>query len=210
METERRRAVRTRPHRVVNVIAGRHDGTLVDLSLRGMRLRHEGPLSRGAGVRVSFTWEKERFAAQGEVLATRVVTLGGNDGEAAIFESRLRFVSMALEDVDALARIMTDMACRELRAWVGNFHGTPEPFLTQPETRVAGFIRCRFIYRRWEKKWTRDAAQPTDGFTLPATTEWNEVDALCRFWEDMNDDARQLVRVTADAVAQQSTYGGFL
>ena len=207
---ERRHAVRTRPHRVVDVLVGRNEGTLVDLSLRGMRLRHEGALSRGARVRVSFTWENERFAAYGEVLATRVLTLGGHAGEAAIYESRLRFVSMALDHVDALARIMFDMACRELRAWVGNFHGTPEPAVTQREVRGAGFIRCRFVYRRWEKRWTRDAAQPTDGFTLPAATGTNEVDALCRFWEDMSDESRQLVRVTADAVAQQSTYGGYL
>ena len=81
------------------------------------------------------------------------------------------------------------------------FGETAEPVNTT-KTRAAGFIRCRRIGIRWDKKWTRDASQPSDGFLLPAGTDPAELAALCSAWETMDEDARHMVRLTAAAVVE--------
>ena len=196
----RRRAERTRISRILHATVGRTDGVFVDLSLRGAKIRHSGALRRGAAVRITFEWERQRFAATAEVLASRIVALGAREDQAATFESRFQFVAMSTESSEILARVLADVANDELRGWVGNLkgYGAAEP----ETTRGAGFIRCRRIGMRWEKKWTRDAAQPTDGFVLPAGVDPAQVDELCRTWEATDAGGRQLVQLTAAAVVQ--------
>jgi hypothetical protein len=205
--TDRRRGDRKRLDRVLPVRVGRNDGVFIDASMRGARIRHSGALRRGATVRIAFEWERQRFAATAEVLASRVVALGMRDGESATFESRLRFTAMSAESSHLLARFLGALANDELRTWVGNLKGfgdTPPAPSDPTPARAAGYLRCRRSGRGWEKKWTREAVQPRDGFLLPAGTPPAEVDALCRAWETMDDDGRQLVQRTAAAVVDAS------
>ena len=202
---ERRRSERTQVNRVLRARTGRHDAFLVDLSMRGARIRHEGLLRRGATVRLAFGWEDARFDGAVEVLASRIVTLGAHENQPAVYESRVRFASMTADAMELLARVIGGLAAEELRTWVGNLQGDNAP-LSHGGPQPLGFIRCRYVHRRWEMKWTREASQPSDGFTLPAGTARAEVDALCAAWEGMDDDSRHLVRITANVVAQQTTY----
>jgi hypothetical protein len=205
---DRRRGDRTRLHRVLNALVGRHEGVFVDISLRGAKLRHSGALQCRSTVRIAFEWERQKFAASAEVLASRIVTLGTRDGEAATYESRFRFTSMTDGCIEILSRVIAAVGNEELRTWVGNLKGFGD------DSRVAtprahGFIRCRRMGMRWEKKWTRDASQPIDGFVLPAGTDPSEIASLCRAWEGMDTDGRHLLRLTAEAVVQEFIGGTF-
>lgn len=203
---ERRAGVRLHLDRVLRALIGRNEGVVVDLSLRGARLRHERPLQRGSTVRIAFEWEGERFAAGAEVLASRIITLGTRENEPAIYESRVRFASLTADGLDLLTRIIVSIGDDEVRSRLSNLSASAVSHAPRPSsTPVRGFIRCRFQNRRWQKKWTRDASQPADGFVLPAGTNPSDLEALCRSWEGMDDGARSLVQLTAIAVNEECT-----
>lgn len=203
--SDRRRAERMKLDRVLHALVGRHDGVFVDLSVRGARIRHGGALRRGATTRIVFLWERERFSATAEVLASRIACLGTRDGESATYESRFRFVSMDEASSALLARVLVAMSNDALRAWVGNLKGFDDkPAGHRAAPGTAGFLRCRRVHMRWEKKWTRNPEQPPDGFLLPAGTAPSEVNALCEAWESMDDDGRRLLQLTATAVVESA------
>lgn len=58
-------------------------------------------------------------------------------------------------------------------------------------------MSCRLRDRRWSKGWSRDAAQPEDGFTLPAKFGDEEVSMLCNAYEKTDSMGRDLNRATA-------------
>lgn len=76
---------------------------------------------------------------------------------------------------------------------------------TPAATATAGFIRCRFLGDRWHKKWTRNADQPADGFTLPAAVSEIDVARLCRSYERIDADARDLLRLMARTLPSRQT-----
>ena len=201
---ERRRGERTYVNRQLRARLGRHDAIVLDLSMRGARFHHEALLQRGSTTPLSFRWYGARFAAAAEILASRIVTLGAGVNQPPLYESRVRFVSMTVQAMDVLSQAIAGIAAEELRTWVGNLQGESAPSSTAG-VKPLGFLRCRFVHRRWEKKWTRDASQPDDGFTVPAGTGRAEVEALCHAWEDMDDDSRELVRLTANVVAEHQS-----
>ena len=204
--SDRRRGDRTQLDRVLPALVGRNNGIFVDLSVRGAKVRHEGSLRRGAATRVVFMWERERFSATAEVLASRVVSLGVREGESATYESRFRFLEMDERSSELLARVLVAISNDALRNWVGNMKGD-EPSAPQAASRAVGYLRCRRVGMRWEKKWTRQTAQPADGFLLPAGTAPAEVSALCETWESLDADGRHLLQLTAIAVVESARAG---
>lgn len=199
--TDRRTAPRIRINGNVAAHLGRRDAALVDISASGARVRHSFSVSRGAVMRLAFNWHSERFAANAEVLAVRVFALGDGKGGATIFESRLRFAYVAPEAASALERILADITGRDLRNWVANLQGWRDEHaaVATPRLRMS-YVRCRLVRERWSKKWTHDAVQPDDGFTVPATFDATELDELCRTFVACDDDGRQLIRTMAAEV----------
>lgn len=199
---ERRRFERLRVREIVATQIGRASGALVDLSARGARVRHTSPLIRGSQARLTFNWNGERFEAAAEVLASRVVSLA----HPTRYESRLRFVTMSASAEHVLARALADIAAAALRTWVANLRGweneTPHHDAASDHVE-SGFLRCRYYAARgWERKWTQDPDQPSNGFTLPANTEPAEVNMLCRTYETSDEEGRALLRIMTDAVVQ--------
>jgi hypothetical protein len=199
---ERRGAIRLRVDGAVPVTVGRGSGYVVDISETGIRVRHSVPLTCHQVVRIAFEWHGERFCASADVMGCRIASLGTSDGEGALYESRLRFRSLAPEYSEILSRILATLKNRDLRKWVANLRGwTPEPEAPQPRRRGA-FVRCRRYGLRWERKWTRDATQPAEGFLLPADIDPQELDRLCATYDSASEEGRRLMRLIADAVVR--------
>lgn len=142
---ERRSETRVRLDRLLSARIGRHEGRVVDLSPRGARVRHSGSLARGATARLAFDWGGRKFAASGEILASRVVTLGMHEGESATYDTRMRFTVIEAGAQELLERVLQTIASEELRTWVGNMKGFDDEPRTDAVPRVAGFIRCRRV-----------------------------------------------------------------
>jgi hypothetical protein len=212
---DRRREPRLRLTSAVPTRIGRGAGSLVDISMHGMRVRHSTPAGRGTRVRVSFDWRGERFSANAEVLASRVAALTSDGG--TLFESRLRFVDITGEAEEVLDRVLGTIRNRDLRRWVANLRGWTEEDggtnVVHGEARVpvappmSAFVRCRLRDGRWEKKWTRDGTQPLNGFVVPATVDEGEISRLCMTYEQIDADGRHLLRLMAAAVVDDRVAG---
>ena len=199
--SERRIGRRIRLDRVLPARIGRHDGTLVDLSMRGAKIRHAGSLQRGATVRITFPWDRVRFSAVAETLSSRILALGMGKDASPMYESRLHFVYIDPAAFRLLQRVLSALEDEMLRTWVGNLYATGETIRLLPPV-ACGFLRCRPVGTGWETKWTREKTQPEDGFLLPAETDSSDLRTLCRAWESMNKDSRHLVRLIAAAVVE--------
>ncbi|HEX6640562.1 MAG TPA: PilZ domain-containing protein [Thermoanaerobaculia bacterium] len=198
----RRTAERLRINSTVPVIFGRGGGVLVDLSQRGARIRHAGSVRRGALVRVSFVWERNRISGTAEVLASRVVNLGSG----ASYETRVRFTKFDGASESALANALEGIAGRDVRRLVANLHGWTEETPTEelaPKNNGT-FVRCRLRGAWWERKNTNDATQPEDGFLLPADSTESDVAKLCDIYSRATNEERHFIRITAAAVVEQS------
>jgi len=195
---DRRGAERVHPASAIRATVGRGTGNVVDISRGGMRTRHSVPVMRGAQVRVTFEWQKERFDATAEVLASRVATLGDGSGAPTTFETRVRFTDMSQKSHELLERVVAAIRSGELRKWVANLHGWSDDSHHQEGGSDDGaFIRCRYTGLRWRTSWTHDPAQPENGFVVPATIRPKELQQLCETYQRADDDGRYLIRLMA-------------
>jgi hypothetical protein len=203
---ERRTASRLRIGHTVGIRIGRGEGVLVDLSERGARVRHQTLVLRGSTVRFSFDYEDRRFSTSAEVLASRVISLGPVDGTT--YESRLRFTTVDAESSAVLALTLESLADRDVRRWVANLRGWNDGTTAHAARLTTGtYLRCRLLVRRWERKWTRDTAQPADGFLLPAGIDESEIRTLCDTYESLDPEGRRVVRLMAAAAVEHADAG---
>jgi len=185
----------------VPAVFGRCAAVLIDLSEHGARIRHFASAPRGSATRVSFTWERARFSATAEVLASRVITLGADPS----YETRVRFLSVDASSQVVLTTALAGISGRHIRRWVANLRGWSEEWQPDRALLPSGwFVRCRFLGAAWERKRTNNATQPEDGFLLPAETAEAEIVTLCDLYSRGDEDQRQLIRSLAAAVAKES------
>lgn len=69
----------------------------------------------------------------------------------------------------------------------------------------SGYIRCRFMNHRWEKKWTREYDEPADGFTVLATEPPDQIEKLCQTYSKADPETRRLIRLCAQMSVEEST-----
>lgn len=195
--SDRRSAPRVRIDGLVSALIGRGDGELVDLSRHGAKIRHTSLVRRGATVRISFQCVEGRFSANAEVLASRVLAIGGN---GTTYESRVRFASVDAESQRTLDRVLEAVSVRDMRKWVANLRGWSEESSAPVTPTLSGaFLRCRLLGTRWEVKCTSTAAQPPDGFVLPAHTPDAEILTLCDTYYRADEAGRATIRMMAAA-----------
>jgi hypothetical protein len=206
VSTDRRNATRIRIAGEVPVLIGRGQGVLMDLSERGAKIRHRTAVLRGSTVRISIEWKGTRFSANAEVLASRVVTLGDNDGGGTTFETRLRFAPLDRDASHALTGMLDDVSGIDVRRWVANLRGwEDEPARVAPLVASGSYLRCRLAGTRWLVKCTRDGNQPADGFVVPAGIPDEEIVVLCDDYVRGGEEERQMIRLFASAAVDHTT-----
>lgn len=99
---DRRKSRRMRLVVGLPVRLGRKDGTLIEISRGGARVRHVGAMKTETEVALSFESGGDHFTATGRVLSSRVVGLGTGEGGATMFETIIRYTHIT---ADALATI---------------------------------------------------------------------------------------------------------
>ena len=68
-----------------------------------------------------------------------------------------------------------------------------------------GYLRCTLVGNwRWEKKWSRDADQPENGFTVLATEPEEHVELLCDEYLHADRERRKLIRLLAQTSVESA------
>jgi hypothetical protein len=197
---ERRQSQRFRFSFMMPAYLGRGDAVILDIGAQGARVMHFAPHALDSQVRLVFFYAGKRFAANARVLAGRVIGLGNGPGGTTTYQSRLQFIDAPEDAAETLIHIIEHIENERMRGWMSNASGDERPNENRDHhfNDAQYFMRCRLRGRsHWDKCWTRDATQPSDGFAVPAKLSDGEVNILCEAYEKMDDEGRDLIRATA-------------
>ena len=204
---DQRRAPRLRPITILPVRIGRGDGILVDLSTGGARVRHSAPALLWCSLRLLIVADETPITLDAEVLSSRVSCLGTGHSPTH-YETRLRFRRIQKAQAAALAALVATLDTRRLRRLVDNMHGWfDEPQRSHERARPPCFLRVTRDGSSWIRRRTSRPGQPDDGFVLPGDTDPIEIDLLCKTYERLDDDGRQLIRSMAAAAIDEGVFG---
>jgi hypothetical protein len=181
-------------------------------------------LDIGKRARLRFDWNRSVIEVDAKVVSCRVHRFAPGDRGATVYQSGLIFLEYIGDAASALKEMVATYIARSLAEQVANARGIG-PVIERnmpvfrsgvvaasglaadqnkrliPDAEIVvqrGYIRCTFVkHRRWDKKWTADAEQPDDGFTIPATEPQEHIDQLCETYERATNDDRRLIQLMA-------------
>jgi hypothetical protein len=116
----------------------------------------------------------------------------------------VRFVESVGDSAEHLKNLIATFVGRVLAAQKANAAGTPGQALVLEHlgqarrVRMTGYVCHRLKEGRWWRIPTRSPVQPSDGFTVAAYEDENEVHALCTAYERADEEGRRLIRLVAE------------
>lgn len=227
---ERRK--RPRLHLTRSLIAryGAQGVVIVDVNEAGARIEHYAPLTLGRSATLAFDWQGQRIELDAAVVACKVHRFVTGEHGGTVYQSGLTFTRVNEEVARAMREMMATSIARSVAEQVANLRGLgPVSERNMPVFREGvvagegvdasqvtkrklpiqrvhhGYLRCSLLYgRRWERKWTRDSAQPDEGFTVLATEPREQIDMLCDDYRRMGDETRSLIRLLASITVEDA------
>ena len=178
----------------------------------------------GSTITLEIEWEARLMSVESQVVSSRVHRFIPGDKGATVYQSGILFRRMSHESKEVLKELVNRLVTRGLAEQVANARGIgpvlqrdmptfrsgvvnaggrpkeagsegPSRLIREnPLTDQIGFIRCRKLGPRWERKWTLDPEQPREGFTILASENKLEIDMLCETWDTGDDTAKQFIR----------------
>jgi hypothetical protein len=197
--SDRRRYSRIRLDHPLSARFGDTRAKVIEISLMGFRIAHEGRLPVGERRRLVLDWEGAPIDLGCALVRSTLWRLAKAMGEQSIYHSGLRIVETSRESFDRLRELIAERIMRALEEQKANARGIPPlaAYMYQPEKGDL-FRRCEWIDGEWRISETIRAAQPQHGFTVSADVEPQHVQTLCRTWEATTEEGRRLTRMLAE------------
>ena len=183
-------------------LRGELDGIVVDiieLSVSGIRVRHEMQLARARIHRARFSWEGRSAELKCELVRTTISGLSKKAGEPSLYESGMRITDALAESAAILRDIVAEHVVRCINEQLANARGiSPLEADSYPYAKPGGrYRRCEFVDGRWRRAETSNPDQPPSGFTVSAEIDPYHLGMLCRTWEACDEAGRDLTRTFA-------------
>ncbi|PYQ52045.1 MAG: hypothetical protein DMF59_06065 [Acidobacteria bacterium] len=222
---ERRKRQRIALARGIFARFGTADVIMIDISEAGARIEHFTQLSSGRNARFRFEWQEKKIEFAAAVVTCKVHRFAHEEEGATVFQSGLFFTDYVEDAASHIHEMVTKLMARSLAEQVANARGigpviernmpvfrggvvvgsgiasspsNQERRIPKSEVVVErGYLRCSLSGNSWSKKWSRSPAQPSDGFTLPATEPVDHVDQLCETYLKADGDGRRLIQLLA-------------
>ncbi|HEX8254319.1 MAG TPA: hypothetical protein VF846_14335 [Thermoanaerobaculia bacterium] len=197
--SERRRYGRIKLDRGIPAQFGDTRAKVIELSIVGFRIAHEGRLPVGEQRRLVVDWQGTSIALQCSLVRSTLWRLAKAMGEQSIYHSGLRIIGTSREDFEQLRELIGERILRALEEQKANARGIPPlaAYMYQPEKGDL-FRRCELVDGTWRKSETIRAAQPPNGFTVSAEVEPRHVEMLCETWEATTEEGRRLTQMFAE------------
>ena len=181
---------------------------VLDIGITGALVEHHGTPTPGDVCNLVFRWQAEEIEFVCEVVRTAVMRPDDGDGKT-VSHSGVKFVKAIGASNARLQDLMATFVGRVLAAQKANAageHRDPAPTILEQlggarRSRSRGFISYRLKGGSWWRVPTASPSQPADGFTVAAHEEEEEVEALCRTYEDADAEGRALIRLVAELSA---------
>ena len=196
---ERRRYQRITFPRPVVAKYGSDKAFLVDISVSGARIAHQGELSVGARSRVTFDWEGSELAFECEVVRCGIDKKASEASGKPIHQSGIRFVRPIGQSAAYLRGMIAQFVMRALDEQKANARGIPPRAATfQSGIKEVAYVTYRFVRNEWQKAESKNPQQPLDGFTVSAKEDPLQVDMLCKTYETSDFAGRKMIRQLAE------------
>lgn len=199
IKTERRRYGRIRLDTPLRARFGEVDVRVVELSVVGFLVAHEGRLNAGEVHHFVIDWEGTPIALDCSVARSNLYRLGKTLGTKSIYHTGLRIIRFQHDGFGRLRELIAARIIRALDEMKANARGIPPlaAYMYQPEKGEL-FRRCELVEGSWRKSETIRPNQPPNGFTISAEVEPEHVDLLCETWEHTTYEGRRLTQLLAE------------
>jgi hypothetical protein len=208
MVADRREFQRMQLAKPILALLDGQNALILDIGVGGAFIEHYGTSKPGERFRLLFRWKGEDVEFICEVGRTTVLRGSGEttvshtgaefveflgDSEARLQDMMLTFVGriLAAQKTNAFG-----VAVDEDHALLGHLGGARR-------SRSRGYLAYHFDGAgAWTRSPTPSAAQPSDGFTVGAYEDEDDMETLCRAYEIGDDEARRLIRIVAEMSAR--------
>jgi hypothetical protein len=202
METsasDRRRYGRIKLDHALAAQFGETRAKVIELSIIGFRIAHEGRLPVGERRPLRLEWQGSTIELSCSLVRSTLWRLAKQMGEQSIYHSGLRIIETSRESFDKLRELVAERIMRALEEQKANARGIPPlaAYMYQPEKGDL-FRRCELVEGVWRKSETIRNAQPPNGFTVSVEVDPEHVEMLCRTWELTTDEGRRLTQMLAE------------
>ena len=207
-DDERRHFQRLHLTKPILALARGSSALILDLGIAGALLEHYGEAEPGERMTLSFSWMGEKIDLDCEVVRSEVVRPLGGDHLSKVSHSGVHFLGADNDSLDALKDLIVTQVGRVLAARRANAAGEPlalgdsgivlEDMGRARRMRMRGFVSYRLKDGRWWRIPTKSSAQPSDGFTIAAYENEEEVHTLCAAYERADEESRRLIRLVAE------------
>ena len=188
------------------------DGTnalILDIGVSGALVEHYGTADPGDKFILSFRWQGTDVEFVCAVVRS-IVTRESGEGQSAVSHTGVRFTKPIGESETNLQDFMATFVGRILAAQKANAageHRTTAPTILEQlggarRSRTPGFVSYRLKEGTWWRIPTASSTQPHDGFTVGAHEDDEEIETLCRTYEDAGEEGRDLIRLVAELSAR--------
>lgn len=191
-------------------ILGTFGGTnalVLDVGMAGAFIEHYGEAAPGDQRELSFRWQGADVVFRCEVVRTAVVKSPAGDGKSTTSQTGVRFLEPVGDSAVRLQDLITSFVGHILSAQKANAAGEPgrsagESILAAlghaRRSRSRAFVTCRLQDGLWTRETTTRPQQPPDGFTVADHEDEEEIETLCRAFEQADEEGRRLIRLVAE------------
>jgi hypothetical protein len=199
IKPERRRYGRIALDHPMRARFGDDDVRVVELSVVGFLVAHEGRLATGDVRHFVLEWEGRQIALECSVARSTLYRLGKSLGTKSVYHTGLRIIRFENDGFGRLRELIADRIVRALDEMKANARGIPPlaAYMYQPGKGEL-FRRCELIDGAWRKSETIRPNQPPNGFTISADVEDEHVALLCETWERTTHEGRRLTQLLAE------------
>lgn len=207
MNEERREFQRLRLSKPILATMGSSNALVLDVGVAGAFLEHYGTAEPGETLELSWRWQGEEIAFRCEVAHSTIVRKPGGDGESTVSHTGVRFTTPVGESSDRLQQMIVSYIGTIFNAQKANASGTGRDSAganilarlgEARRMRSRGYISFHLKDHTWWRVPTTSSSQPVDGFTIGPYEDEEEIEVLCRTYEQADEEGRGLIRMIAE------------
>jgi hypothetical protein len=207
LRDDRREFQRLKLSKPILATMGTANALILDIGISGAFLEHYGTVQPGEQFPLTFRWQGSDVTFRCEAVRSIVVRLPGGDGKSTTSHTGVRFIEMLGNSRARLQDLITTFVGRLLEAQRANAAGekgesagaTVLARLGEARRmRSRGFMTYHFENNAWWSRPTDSNVQADDGFTVGDFEDADELEQLCRTYEEADDAGRDLIRLVAE------------
>lgn len=207
LRDDRREFQRLKLSKPILSTMGNSNALILDIGIAGAFLEHFGTSTAGDRFELTFRWQGEDVTFLCESVRSNIVRLPGGDGKSVASHTGVRFVEAFGNARAQLQDLITTFVGRILVAQRANAAGENSESAGATilarlgearRMRSRGFVTYHFDGNAWWRVPGSSQIQPPDGFTVGDFEEADELETLCRTYEEADEEGRHLIRMVAE------------